>query len=109
MKEAKSHPTIASFESYISKIDIKLFEYDKRFEVYGSDFVFYDYKEPLKFDPSLNNYFDIIVADPPFLADECHIKTGMTIKKVGKSNSKLIICTGMTFCCLNLKTNDLFR
>ena len=81
-----------------------MFEYDKRFEVYGNDFVFYDYKDPLNFNKDLNDYFDVIVADPPFLADECHIKTGMTIKKVGKSNHKLIICTGM--CLKRLITSN---
>ena len=94
MKEAKTHPTIRSFEKNLERINIKLFEYDKRFEIYGNDFVFYDYKEPLNFDQNLKDFFDLIIADPPFLADECQIKTGMTIKKVGKSNHKLIVCTG---------------
>jgi EEF1A lysine methyltransferase 1 len=94
LKEAKTHPTISSFEKNLERINIKLFEYDKRFEIYGNDFVFYDYKEPLNFDQNLNDFFDLIIVDPPFLADECQIKTGMTIKKVGKSNHKLIVCTG---------------
>ena len=45
------------------------------------------------------------MADPLFLADEYHIKTGMTIKKVGKSiNHKLIISTGM--CLKSLITSN---
>ena len=91
------HPSIQSFERYANRINIKLFEYDKRFEIYGNDFVFYNYNEPLNFDQSLNDYFDLVIADPPFLADECQIKTGMTIKKVGKTNLKLIVCTGNYF------------
>lgn len=94
LKEDKSHPEFSELNSEIcAKIDIKLFEYDKRFEIYGEDFAFYDYKNPL--DVQFENYFDLIIADPPFLSSECHIKTGMTIRKVGKGdNLKLIICTG---------------
>jgi hypothetical protein len=78
----------------LSGLKVKLFEYDKRFEIYGQDFNFYDYKNPLNVDDKYRAYFDLIISDPPFLSEECHIKTGMTIKRIGKENSKLIICTG---------------
>jgi len=99
LKEAKSHPNISSFENHIERINIKLFEFDKRFEIYGNDFVFYDYKKPLDFDESFNESFDMLISDPPFFTEECQIKMGMTIKKIGKSKHKLIICTGMEFEC----------
>lgn len=96
LKEDKSHPDFSELKSdSCAQIEIKLFEYDKRFEIYGEDFVFYDYKNPLGFSAELENYFDLIIADPPFLSSECHIKTGITIRKVGKTDDlKLIICTG---------------
>ena len=95
LKDLKSHPDFKDLnEERCTQIDIKLFEYDSRFEIYGNDFIFYDYKKPLEFNESLEHYFDLIIADPPFLSGECHIKTGMTIKKIGKENLKLIICTG---------------
>ena len=76
-----------------------MFEYDKRFDCYGFEFYsFYDYKNPLDLDPKFENYFDLIIADPPYLSNECHIKTGMTIRKLGKPDKlKLIICTGNFF------------
>ena len=95
LKEAKSHSTIEQLDEISSgKISIKLFEFDRRFEVYGEDYVFYDYKEPLNIPETLENAFDLIIADPPFLSSECHIKTGMTIRKLGREDYKLIICTG---------------
>lgn len=95
MKIKKSHPDFKQLNEQTSNdIDIKLFEYDKRFEIYGQDFILYDYKNPLNFSKNFENYFDLVIADPPFLSSECHIKTGMTIRKVGTENLKLIICTG---------------
>ena len=95
MKIKKSHPDFKQLNEQTSNdIDIKLFEYDKRFEIYDQDFILYDYKNPLNFSKNFENYFDLVIADPPFLSSECHIKTGMTIRKVGTENLKLIICTG---------------
>lgn len=67
-------------------------EFDTRFEIYGEDFIFYDYKEPLKFPENLKNSFDIVIADPPFLSDECLCKTAVSIKYLTKD--KVILCTG---------------
>jgi len=101
LKDLKSHPDFRNLNEETSKqIEIKLFEYDKRFELYGHDFQFYDYKEPLGVNQTFEKYFDLVIADPPFLSDECQIKTGMTIRKVGKDNMKLIICTGKKLCLI---------
>ncbi|CAF0948200.1 unnamed protein product [Brachionus calyciflorus] len=94
LKEAKQHTEIDNFSELVNKIDIKLFEYDKRFEIYGEDFKFYDYKNPLDFDSKLEQYFDLIISDPPYLSQECHLKTAMTIRKIAKNDLKLIVCTG---------------
>lgn len=75
-----------------SYILVKLFEYDKRFSVYGSDFVFYDYNEPMKFDEELINSFDLVVVDPPFLSEECLTKSLQTTKSLTKKH--VLLCTG---------------
>ncbi|KAI8498663.1 EEF1A lysine methyltransferase 1 [Branchiostoma belcheri] len=70
-----------------------LLEYDQRFNIYGGDFVFYDFNSPLKFSQPLEEKsFDIVVADPPFLSDDCLTKTAITVKFLTKG--KIILCTG---------------
>ncbi|XP_017880144.1 EEF1A lysine methyltransferase 1 [Ceratina calcarata] len=71
---------------------VTLFEYDERFKVYGSDFVPYNYKFPLDVPRDLSNTFDLVIADPPFLSDECLTKTALTIKLLAKRN--IVLCTG---------------
>ena len=45
LREFKRHPELPSLDEETAQaIDIKVFEYDSRFNVYGQDFVFYDYK-----------------------------------------------------------------
>lgn len=69
-----------------------MLEYDRRFEVHGSNFIFYDYNTPLKLPSDLEHTFDLVVADPPFLSEECIEKTSETIKHLAKD--KIIVCTG---------------
>ncbi|XP_064073965.1 EEF1A lysine methyltransferase 1 [Vanessa tameamea] len=71
---------------------VNLLEYDRRFEVHGIDFIFYDYNEPMKLPSDLGHSFDLVVADPPFLSEECITKTSETIKHLAKD--KVIVCTG---------------
>ena len=71
LKETQSHAELKQLDpASSSQIDIKLFEYDERFNIYGSDYVFYDYKQPLEMSEHFTKYFDLIIADPPFLSDE---------------------------------------
>ncbi len=51
-----------------------LFEYDERYSARG-DFSLYDYNRPDDVAPELRGAFDVVVADPPYLADECFLKT----------------------------------
>ncbi|XP_026481114.1 EEF1A lysine methyltransferase 1-like [Ctenocephalides felis] len=74
-------------------IKVKLLEYDKRFAVH-EDFVFYDYNEPLNLPKELEKYFDLVIMDPPFLAEECLTKASKTAKHLSKH--KIILCTGAT-------------
>ena len=86
-----------------STISVKLLEYDNRFaEVAGKDFIYYDYKSPLSFgqiaagdmEEPLRDMFNVIIADPPFLSEECLTKTSVTVKYLAKKEANLIICTG---------------
>ena len=79
-----------------------LLEYDKRFAVFGPDFIFYDYKNPLAVPRELGSAFDVVLADPPFLADECLTKTAVTVKFMAKNH--IILCTGTYF----LKDRNMF-
>ncbi|KAF8778302.1 EEF1A lysine methyltransferase 1 like protein [Argiope bruennichi] len=70
-----------------------LFEYDKRFQdKFPGQFVFYDYKSPLQLDSKLSSYFDLVIADPPFLSEECLEKFTQTINFL--TDKKVILCTG---------------
>ena len=71
-----------------------LLEFDERFQQHGEDFVFYDYNKPLELpaDAAEQGSFDIVLADPPFLSDECLEKTSQTVKYL--SRGKVLLCTG---------------
>ncbi|KAL1139536.1 hypothetical protein AAG570_006519 [Ranatra chinensis] len=73
-------------------LTVALFEYDRRFTIYGSSFYPYDYKSPLDIPRHFSGYFDLVIADPPFLSEECLTKTAVTVKFLTKD--KIIICTG---------------
>lgn len=75
------------------RVSAVLLEYDRRFATYGSDFIFYDYNEPLSFPASVcPQSFDIVLADPPYLSEECLSKVAETIKYLSKG--KVLLCTG---------------
>ena len=80
------HPT----EDYSQAV---LFEFDKRFAIYGDQFTYYDYNSPLDFGSSVDKQsFDIVFADPPFLSEECLSKVAQTINFLARG--KIILCTG---------------
>jgi hypothetical protein len=57
---------------------ITLLEYDERFAIFP-EFVRYDYNKPLDLPWSLKKIFTRVIADPPFLSDECQTKMALTI------------------------------
>ncbi|KAM3862126.1 EEF1A lysine methyltransferase 1 [Diretmus argenteus] len=68
-------------------------EYDRRFATYGQEFVFYDFKDPLSLpDGVAPQSFDIVLADPPYLSEECLSKVAKTVKFLSKG--KVLLCTG---------------
>ncbi|XP_030284641.1 EEF1A lysine methyltransferase 1 [Sparus aurata] len=75
------------------RVSSVVLEYDRRFAAYGDDFLFYDYNEPLSFAASVApQSFDIVLADPPYLSEECLSKVAETIKYLSKG--KVLLCTG---------------
>uniref|UniRef100_K7AG74 EEF1A lysine methyltransferase 1 n=1 Tax=Pan troglodytes TaxID=9598 RepID=K7AG74_PANTR len=72
---------------------IYIFEYDERFAMYGEEFIFYDYNNPLDLPERIAAHsFDIVIADPPYLSEECLRKTSETIKYL--TRGKILLCTG---------------
>lgn len=86
-------------KQYVKNIgNICLFEFDTRFSAIGEDFVYFDYKNT-ESDSIFEIYrrkFDILVADPPFLSEECIIKYSKFIKTLQKDDSNVILCSGQT-------------
>lgn len=70
-----------------------LFEFDRRFSAYGEDFVYYDYKRGQEEDYLAEHHrgYDIIIADPPFLSEECICNMAAIIKRLQKSKDTHII------------------
>ncbi|CAH1971223.1 unnamed protein product [Acanthoscelides obtectus] len=85
--------------------EITLFEYDNRFAVYGEDFMFYDYNSPLSIPREKSGYYDLVIADPPFLSEECLTKTAVSIRFLTKE--KIILCTGAIMTDLAKRLLDL--
>ncbi|KAF9584703.1 hypothetical protein BGW38_005485 [Lunasporangiospora selenospora] len=87
-----------------NKNNLFLFEYDTRFDIYGKQFIHYDYSSPLEFRlaKELQHSVDMIVVDPPFLSEECLTKTLESVKHLLKPASasseggKVVLCTGLT-------------
>ncbi|CAF1165518.1 unnamed protein product, partial [Didymodactylos carnosus] len=77
-----------------SNMDLTLFEYDNRFGVDNSRFVFYDYNEPLNIDKVYEHLFDFVLLDPPYLSEECLEKVAKTVQFISKTDAKHLICTG---------------
>ncbi|XP_055639104.1 protein-lysine N-methyltransferase CG9154 [Toxorhynchites rutilus septentrionalis] len=87
-----------SLYNHVKKIteNVTLFEFDERFASIGSDFHHFDYKQALEetyLDDS-KECFDLIIADPPFLSEECIEKIGIVVQKIAKNDCKTILCSG---------------
>ncbi|KAI8899688.1 putative N6-adenine methyltransferase-domain-containing protein [Globomyces pollinis-pini] len=77
-----------------------VFEIDNRFNVFGKEFVHYDFNQPLSLNdlegtrPLLSS-FDYLIVDPPFLAPECFEKVSITIDALLKPNGKIMVASGL--------------
>lgn len=77
------------------RVSAVVLEYDRRFATYGDEFIFYDYNEPLSLPSNVApQSFDIVLADPPYLSEECLSKVAKTIQYLSKG--KVLLCTGAT-------------
>ncbi|CAJ1079068.1 EEF1A lysine methyltransferase 1 isoform X2 [Xyrichtys novacula] len=75
------------------RVSAVVLEFDRRFATYGDDFIFYDYNEPLSLSACVApQSFDIVLADPPYLSEECLSKVAQTVKYLSKG--KVLLCTG---------------
>ncbi|KAH3673315.1 hypothetical protein WICMUC_003775 [Wickerhamomyces mucosus] len=93
-------------QSKLPTKQIYLLEFDKRFAVLAKDkFGFYDYNNPLEVLPGLKGKVNRLLIDPPFLQDDCQIKSSQTAHallsddktsktKNGVLKYRLISCTG---------------
>ncbi|VDP03144.1 unnamed protein product [Soboliphyme baturini] len=70
-----------------------LFEFDRRFAKYGSEFVFYDCNGSLDELSNFQNTCDVVIADPPFLSKNCMRNIFQAIQLI--TRGKFIICTGV--------------
>ncbi|XP_029980614.1 EEF1A lysine methyltransferase 1 isoform X2 [Sphaeramia orbicularis] len=75
------------------RVSSVVLEFDHRFAAYGDEFIFYDYNEPLSLPSNVApQSFDIVLADPPYLSEECLSKVSKTIQFLSKG--KVLLCTG---------------
>ncbi|KUI71925.1 Protein-lysine N-methyltransferase EFM5 [Cytospora mali] len=85
---------LASYATDAPRPTLTLLEHDNRFAVF-SEFIFYDFMQPIKLPAHLKGSIDRIICDPPFLSEDCQTKAALTVRWMSKSsNSKLIVCTG---------------
>lgn len=76
---------------------VHIFEFDNRFAAYGTDFVHYDYNLAIQSDylSQFEGFFDLVIADPPFLSSECIEKMSLIIRRITKPDTgKIILCSG---------------
>lgn len=71
-----------------------LFDFDSK-ATWSKDanYVYYDYNNPLEFDETLRNSFDLVVIDPPFITREVWDKYAQTAKALAVSDEPLAIAT----------------
>ena len=79
----------------LENLNFALFEYDKRFSIFGEGFNFYDLNKPLEIDSKHHKKYDIIIADPPFLNKETVQKVAESMKLISNEGSMKIFITGL--------------
>jgi len=82
------------FRACGSSENVHLYEYDRRFAKFGDSYFFYDYNMPEEIDTEAIGSYSVVIADPPFLAEECLQKVSLTVRKLIQPNGKIILCTG---------------
>jgi hypothetical protein len=65
--------TLDAAASWQGTPKLVLLEHDDRFGVF-SEFVSYDFQQPLKLPSRLKGSMDRVICDPPFLSEDCQTK-----------------------------------
>ena len=81
----------------VELLDVSILEFDRRFAVFGRDFSFYDYAEPLSLPAELLGACDVIVLDPPFLNAACLAGFATSVSALRRpppAESRVVLCTG---------------
>lgn len=77
--------------------DLHLFEFDTRFGENTHAYTYYNYNNPVEVPAEQKTRFDIIIADPPHVSDECVVKYAQTIRLLRKDEDSFVIfCTALT-------------
>ena len=79
----------------LENLNFALFEFDKRFSIFGDNYNFYDLNNPLEIETKHHNKYDIIIADPPFLNKETIKKVAESMRLIGNKDSMKIFITGL--------------
>ena len=79
----------------LENLNFALFEFDKRFGIFGDDYNFYDLNKPSEIDSKHHKKYDIIIADPPFLNKETIKKVAESMRLLGNNESMKIFITGL--------------
>ena len=57
-------------------------------------FSHYDYRAPSALPPELLGAFAVVVADPPYLSEECLERTAVTVRALASPGSALVLLSG---------------
>ncbi|CAA6667136.1 unnamed protein product [Spirodela intermedia] len=89
-------PTIYTYLKKMNpSIAVHLLEFDRRFEQYGADFTFYDYNQPYELPSVMRHAYQVVIADPPYLSQECLEKVARTVSFLARpEESYLLLLTG---------------
>ena len=80
-------------ERHRDDVSVCIFQYNHRFAIYGEDFVYYDYRNPVDLPERIATHsFDIVGADTLYLSEECLRKMSETIRLL--TRGKILLCTG---------------
>lgn len=71
-------------------VDAILLEHDDRLAELGP-YSFYDYNEPTVVPDAWRHACDAVVADPPYLAQECLSKTSVSVKELRRNDDSLVL------------------
>ena len=92
-----STPSLFFAFDEVERRNFFLFDFDSKATWFkDANYIYYDYNNPLGFDETLYNRFDLVVIDPPFITSEVWDKYAQTTRALASSNQQkqpLVIAT----------------